>query len=110
MDKRRRALTGAEIKPLDAPEIKCSIPKIDVQELDAIEVPAGTFEEMLIELEALELDPDEIPEIDFSAPEFDLMNDPDIKEMLRDSEKELAALNACDSSDGTESAAAEPLP
>lgn len=62
-------------------EIACDIPTIDAAdfaELDELR------EEMQRDFEELE-------------------NDPDIKRMLRESEKELDALTACDSLDGSES-------
>lgn len=72
-----------------------------VQALDVDEVPSIPAESVCILSDAAELDADcidvsSILAVDIDAIACDLLNDPDAQQMLRDSEKELAALTACD--------------
>ena len=83
----------------------------DVKQLEVVVKPL-TCEVEQLEAFVLTVDADEVPEmpaefvgsitadeIDLDAIACDLLNDPDAQQMLRDSEKELAAISA-DSSKG----------
>lgn len=87
------------MSPLDVPELDFdSLELSDVTDISLNPIDFD-FSEMEMELDALNAEPIDFPEIDLDSPEFDLMNDPETVRMFQECEKELAALTAEDEPD-----------
>lgn len=79
------------VKPLAG-----SVQSIDVDEVPSIPAESVSIITDIGELDAQFMDESSILAVDLDAIASDLLSDPDAQQMLRDSEKELEAITACD--------------